>query len=210
MRLLECPALSPSDIPAWAAGLGGGRDGSLGGCAFRQGLSELLGPCGWGCLRVADAFWAQVIAAVGVLLLLSSLSQGGTGEGLCFKKKKSQQTTSGQLQTTWMPGDKNTTWAVCQALSGRALGAVPGWGTAASPLPSLGSCQAGATCPPSCSLVPKNPKTGACVVQGQCGMACLPPSALSCPPACLGTWVMGWSCLRRALTPRAKAHFWVC
>lgn len=96
----------PSDVPAGAAGLGGGQRwperlfpeqgvwaawpgprASWGGCTFPPALWELLGPRARGRFRAGDAFWAQVVAAEGVLLLLSPLSQGGTGEG-CGKKKK--------------------------------------------------------------------------------------------------------------------------
>lgn len=54
---------------------------SSGGWTFPQTVWELLGPRTQGRRSAADAFWAQAVAAEGVLLLLSPLSQGGRGEG---------------------------------------------------------------------------------------------------------------------------------
>lgn len=55
-----------------------------------------------------------------------------------MEKKKKKRTASNNTDA----GHKNSEWALCQALSGRAVGAAPSWGTAASPLPSLGSSRA--------------------------------------------------------------------
>lgn len=62
--------------------------GILGGLYLPpQTVWELLGPRTQGHRSAADAFWAQAVAAEGVLLLLSPLSQGGRGEGYGKKKK---------------------------------------------------------------------------------------------------------------------------
>lgn len=153
--------------------------------------------------QLTDAFWAQAVAAGRAAIAVTP--KPGWDRGGPWKKKEKK---SRRLQTRQMPGIKIPSGRRARAgtASGRALGAAPSRGPAASPFAGLGSSRGLPAPRPGHEKAPK-PCPG---VQGPCRAPpcseltapALPFLALRCPSS--------WGCESAALNPGAEADLWLC